>query len=384
MSYTPDNSYISTDNASSTLITDTNNYTGTWEQVGAYSDVVVAIKTDQNGYFEVQFSPDGTNVDSTLTRYYRTTQIEVPHRFTITRDYFRVIFYNNSGSDQTYFRLQASVGSKSELNAPADSTLAQDFDATVSRPTNFNYEVALGLRQGYTTWNKWGYNADIDTAASETLWSVGGLFTQLTTARTLSVVSTSTDDDGSPAGTGAQTVVITGVDANWDEQVVIVTMDGTTPVVTTETWLGVNRIAVYASGSTGNNVGTITATATTDLTVQAEVAAGEGSTQHGFFFVPAGHQALIDWLYITMTKNAGGTQPVLTTKMWVTSDVSGSKYEVFRDYLNGDTENHTELRPSQPFVVGEKSLCEFQGTTDQNNTEVSVRFSLILARTKDT
>ena len=384
MSYTPDNSYISTDNASSTLITDTNNYTGTWEQVGAYSDVVVAIKTDQNGYFEVQFSPDGTNVDSTLTRYYRTTQIEVPHRFTITRDYFRVIFYNNSGSDQTYFRLQASVGSKSELNAPADSTLAQDFDATVSRPTDFRYEVALGLRQGYTTWNKWGYNADIDSAAAETLWSVGGLFTQLTTARTLSVVSTSTDDDGSPVGTGAQTVVITGVDANWDEQVVIVTMDGTTPVVTTETWLGVNRISVYASGSTNNNVGVITATATTDLTVQAEIPAGAGSTQNGFFFVPAGHTALIDWMYLVMTKNAGGTQPILTTKMWVTSDVSGSKYEVFRDYINGDTENHTELRPSQPFVVGEKSLCEFQGTTDQNNTEVSMRFSLILARTKDT
>lgn len=383
MSYTPDSNYISTDNASTTLITNGNNYTGTWEKVGAYSDVVVAVKTDQDGYFEVQFSPDGSNVDSTLTRYYRTDQIEAPHRFTITRDYFRVIFYNNSGSDQTYFRLQCSVGQKTPLNVPLDGTVSQDYDATVVRPTHFPYEVAEGLRQGYTTWNKWGYNADIDTGVTETVWSVGGTWTPIVTARTLSVVSTSTADDGSPAGTGANTVIIYGVDANWNEQTVTVTMDGTTPVVTTETWLGVNRMVVGSAGTGLTNAGTITATATTEATVQAEIPTGAGTTQHGFFFVPANHQALMDWLYITLTKNTGGTQPTVVTKMWVTSYVSNSKYEVFRDYMNGDTENHTELKPSQPFVVGEKSIIEFQCDSDQNNTEVSLRFSLIVARDKD-
>lgn len=383
MSYTPDDSYISTDNSTSTLINTGANFTGTWEDVGSYSDVVVAVKTDQNGYFEIQFSPDGTNVDSTLTRYYRTDQIEAPHRFTITRQYFRVIFYNNSGTNQTYCRLQSSVGSKTDLNAPADGALAQDFDSISVRPSNFNYEVAEGLRQGYQTWNKWGYNADIDAGVSETYWSVGGTFAQLTTARTLSIVSTSTADDGSPAGTGANSIVVTGIDANWEEQTEIVTLDGTTPVVTTSTWLGINRMALYLAGTGKTNAGTITATATTDLTVQAEIPIGEGSTQHGFFFVPVGHTALIDWLYITMTKNAGGTQPVLTTTMWVTSEVSNAKYDVFRDYINGDTENHSQLTPSQPFVVGEKSFIEFEGESDQNNTEVSVRFTFILVRDKD-
>lgn len=382
MSYFPDTNFVSTLNSTADLLTDTSVFTGTGEDVSQYNSVVVSVKTDQNGTFSVQFSNDNTNWDSTLTRYYRTNQIEAPHRFTITRKYCRVVFTNDSGSDQTYLRLQTTFGEKAELNAPGDSTLAQDFDATVVRPTNFNYEAALGLRQGVTTWNKWGYNQDIDTAASETYWSTGGTFVPIVTARTLSIVSTSiADDDGS---TGANSLIVYGVDANWNEQTVVVTLNGTTPVVTTETWMGINRMSIYLSGTGGGNAGVITATATTEATVQAEIPIGAGSTQTGFFFVPAGHTALVDWLYITMTKNSGGTQPTLVTKMWVTSAVSGSTYEVFRDYLNGDTENHTELRPSQPFVVGEKSLMEFQGSTNQNNTEVGVRFSMVVVRTKDT
>jgi hypothetical protein len=52
-------SKVSTDNSHSTLITDGSNFTGAWEDVSQYDSVVVAVKTDQNGYFEIQFSPDG-------------------------------------------------------------------------------------------------------------------------------------------------------------------------------------------------------------------------------------------------------------------------------------------------------------------------------------
>lgn len=357
-------------------------YTGEWEIAYPYNSVVVAINTDQNGTLSIQFSSDGTSLDSTLTRYYRPTLIEPPHRFTVARKFYRVVFTNTSSSAQTYLRIQSTFGEKADLNIPGDSVVSQDYDATVTRPTSFNYEVMLGRRQGYTTWNKFGYNADIDTG-TETVWSVGGLFVPIVTARTLSIVSTDVNDDGSPAGTGAQKVTIWGVDANWATQIVEVTLNGATPVVTTETWMGVNRIAVSLAGSGQVNAGTITATATTEATVQGEIPVGIGVTQQGFYFVAADHQVLMDWLYVTLTKNAGGTQPILTTKMFVTSAVSNCKYEVFRDYINGAVENHAELRPSQPFQVGEKSLIEFRCTTDRDNTEVSLRFSLILVRDVD-
>jgi hypothetical protein len=373
-------SVIDAGNSSTTPLNTGNTFTGTWYDATAFSSVTVAVKTDQNGYFTIQFSPDGINADSTLTRYYRTTQIEAPHRFTVTRRYVRITFTNDSGSNQTYLRLQTILGGQGDLNAPSDSVLAQDFDAVVTRPTEFRYEVALGRRQGCTTWNMWGYNSDIDIG-TETVWSQGGSFTRIVTARTLSVVSTDVNDTS--AGTGARSVIIYGVNANFESQTEVVTLSGTTPVVTSATWMGVNRVAIYAAGSGGVNAGDITATATTEATVQAHMPAGAGASQQAIFFVQANHQALMDWLYITLVKNSGGTQPNVQTKCWVTSLVSGAKYEVFRDYMNGSVENHTELTPSQPFVVGEKSLVEFTSTTDVNNTEVAVRFSLIEVRDVD-
>lgn len=367
---------ISDANSTATLLTNGSSFTGEWEDVSTFDSVVVAAKTDQNGTFSIQFSPDGVNVDSTLTRYYRTNQIEAPHRFTITRKYCRVVFTNDSGSDQTYLRLQTSYGSYPELNAPTDSTLAQDFDATVVRPTKFNYEVGLGRRQGYTLWNKWGYNDDVDVG-TETVWSPGGTFARMTAAATLSVVSTSTDDDGDPAGTGAQTLIIWGIDENWEEQIEVITMNGTTPVITTGTWLGVNRMSVYACGTGLINAGTITATATGGgSTVQAQIPVGEGSTQQAIFFSYVDHQVIMDWMMLNAVKTGGGGNPLLTFKLWVTSFVSNSRYEVFRYALDTQREGHLEMSPSQPFIVGEKSIIELQVTSDTANAAASARFSL--------
>lgn len=203
-------------NSSTAAINTGSNFTGTWEEVRD-SDVVVSVATDQDGYYEIQFSPDGTNVDSTLTRYYRTSQINVPHRFTVTRRYFRVAFYNNSGTNQTYFRLQTLVGAFSNLNIPVDSTMSQDYDAIATRPTDYTTEVALGRRQGHTTWNKFGYNTDIDVGTDEVIAEFGGAFNQkLAAGETLDIVSSSADD-ANPSGTGVRQLVIYGVDENWTQ-----------------------------------------------------------------------------------------------------------------------------------------------------------------------
>jgi hypothetical protein len=377
--------YISTDNSSTTLITNGNNFTGTWEDVTKYDSVVVAVKTDQNGYFEIQFSPDGSNVDSTLTRYYRTGQIEAPHRFTITRQYFRVIFYNNSGSDQTFLRLQTTVGDKSDLNAPTDSTLAQDFDAISVRPTDYTTEVALGRRQGDTTWNKFGYNSDIDTASSEVIASFGAAFNQqLAAGETLDIVSDSVNDTNS-SGTGVRQAVIFGVDSNWDEVTEVIAMNGTTTVTTSNSFIGVNRMTIFTSGSADSNVGTITVTATTSGNTMAEMPAGQGTTQQCIFYIPQNHQFLATWLKLNVIKSSGGGSPEVTFKAWVYSDVVGARFEVYRDSidLSGSNGDRIELNPAEPFVVGEKSIFWIEASTSANNTSVRGRFSGKLIRDAD-
>lgn len=371
---------VADDNSSTAALTSSSVFTGTAQDALGYDSLVVAVATDQDGTLQVQFSTDGTNWDSTLTRYYRTARINAPHRYTLTRRYFRVVFTNTSASNQTYFRLQTLLGDKSELNATTDSTLPQDFDATVVRPTNFTYEVALGRRQGFSTWNKFGYNDDVDTG-TEVLAAFGGTFTPLASASTLTIVSSSTDDDS--GGIGANSVVISGVDENWDPQNEVVTLDGTTPVVTTTEWLGINRAAIYLAGTSKSNVGTLTITATTGGSTQATVPAGQGTTQQLIYFVANGHQALADWLLLNAEKITGGTTPKVTFKGWVFSAVSNAKYEVFRQLVDTNTDDHIELRPSQPLVFGEKSCFWIEATTTVDNTSVAGRFSLILARDAD-
>jgi len=375
------NGVLSSLNSTTSLLTAGSTFTGVWIDVSLYPSMTIAVKTDQNGTYTIQFSPDGINADSTLTRYYRTSQIEPPHRFTITRKYMRVTFTNTSASNQTYLRLQVILGSQMDLNVPLDTAMAQDYDSISVRPSDYHYEVALGRRQGATTWNKFGYNSDIDIG-TETIWSAGGTFSRMTSAATLSVVSTSIADDS--GGTGANSVVIYGVDANWDTQIEVLTLDGTTPVITSGTWLGVNRMAIYLAGSGEANAGVISATATGGgSTLQAQMPVGEGTTQQSFFFVANNHQFLADFLVLNTEKLGGGATPKVRFKGWVFSDVANAKYLVYNELIDTTTSNHTELNPSQPFIVGEKSLLYFEATTDTNDTFASCRISGILVRDVD-
>lgn len=374
---------ISEVNSRSTLLTSGAVFTGKAENVSAYDSVILAVKTDQNGTYSAQFSTDGENWDSVLTRYYRTTQIEVPHRFTITRKFFRLVFTNTSSSDQTYLRLETVFGNKSQLNSPMDSVLAQDFDSVVTRPTDFRYEVALGRRQGATTWTLFGYNSDVDIG-TEILGAQGGAFTFLTAASTLTIVSSSTDDDGSPAGIGANSILIYGVDANRQSRIEIVTLNGTTNVVTSTTWLGVNRVALYLAGSTFSNVGNITITATTGGTVQAYVPATKSNSQQLIFFTQADHTFLLDWLVLDAERLVGGgANPRVQFRMFVWSALTNARYEVAYSVLDLAIESDHVQNPSQPLIIGEKSVIWVEATTDVNNTVVSGRFSGIEFRDVD-
>ena len=244
------------------------------------------------------------------------------------------------------------------------------------RPTDYHYEVALGRRLNSTTWNKFGYNGDVDTG-TETIRASGGLFVPLTTASGITVVSSSANDTS--AGTGAQSIVVYAVDEDRLATTFVVSLNGTTPVVvptSTFNGFGINRAAIYLAGSTGVNAGTITITSTTGAVVQTTIPAGEGTTQHAYFFSQAGHTLLLDWLWVNCTRlSGGGSQPTVIIKGWVTSLVSGAKYLVYRQTIDTEVENTVQLTPSQPFVIGEKSLLTFEATTNTNNTIVSCRFS---------
>ena len=242
----------------------------------------------------------------------------------------------------------------------------------------YRFRIALGRETDASTWNKFGYNTDIDTSTSEVVAEFGGAFNQrLADAETLSIVSDSADDDS--GGTGVTTLVIFGVGgtAATDRNLItdVVTMDGLTPVTSNLKFWGINRMTIFQSGSANSNVGKITATASVSGNTMATMPAGQGTTQQCIFYVPEGYQFLATWLWFNAVKSSGGGSPEVELDGYVYSEVVGSQFEIFRAKLSTSVGDSKELNPAEPFVVGEKSVLWFEGLSSANNTEVRCRFS---------
>lgn len=97
---------------------------------------------------------------------------------------------------------------------------------------------------------------DLVFRANEYGVPIGGIdLTLPTSATTLGIASTSVNDTS--AGTGARTLLITGLNSNYDEIQEVVTLNGQTEVNTTASFLRVNGANVLTTGSVGFNQGTI-------------------------------------------------------------------------------------------------------------------------------
>jgi len=124
----------------------------------------------------------------------------------------------------------------------------------IYEPKDFALEVAKGNIPNHSGVNKFGFNDAVGTSF-ETIWYEGGLYPWITTATTLTVESSSVNDTA--AGTGAQTVQLSGLDVNYDPLEETVTLNGTTQVTTTNTFYRIHRARVLTAGSTGGLVGDI-------------------------------------------------------------------------------------------------------------------------------
>lgn len=163
---------------------------------------------------------------------------------------------------------------------------------------------------------KYGYNNDVDGA--ETIWTTGGAFdwSKVSTNAATTIVSTSTDDKGTPtAGTGLRTVQVEGL---VNETIRGITggriyretaiLDGTDAVDLANDYSFVYRVVGLTAGSGGVNAGTIQVKHSTD--VIADILIGSNNTEMALMIVPTftADGALIKgaWIgggYVYMAKN---------------------------------------------------------------------------------
>lgn len=172
---------------------------------------------------------------------------------------------------------------------------------TAQVPRIFNLEVARGAVPGYRSVGNVGINPAVGKTP-EDAWDVGGRFVFPTGAETWEILSDVAND--SSAGTGARTVIISGLDTSYIEQTEIVSLNGTTPVTTTRTdWFRISSVVVISSGSNQANVGTITLRVSGGGLIRSQIRPDIGRTFNGFFTVPANKTLFVLRSAIFIPKN---------------------------------------------------------------------------------
>jgi hypothetical protein len=195
-------------------------------------------------------------------------------------------------------------------------------------------------------------------------------------------ISSSSADDAA-AGTGARTISIAGLDANYNEISETVTLNGQTEVNTVNSYLRISRMFVVTAGSGATAAGTIyagvgTVTSGVPATIYGMVAIGANQTQMAFWTVPAGYTLYLMGLFYT----SGNTNANAWTNFQLIQRPLGG---VFRQQSssrvpgNGDFvfDLHT------PISFGEKTDIEVRAVASTSPSNVSAEFEGIYIKNPD-
>ena len=222
------------------------------------------------------------------------------------------------------------------------------------------FSIAQGQINGYSLVHVTGYNPDIDLATDETVWSAGGLYpwSLWNSARVVTVVSTSTSDTGS--------VVVSGLDANYNPVVEDINFNGTTSGTGSVQFKRINSAVYKDSGA--NNVGTITLTAnsTTVGVIEADI----GQTLNGIYTVPAGHTAY-------MLAGDFSVHKAKDAQIRFFIRPFGESFRVV--HIGEAYQNTYRYDFVVPVKLTEKTDVDIRATlVETNNTPVATNFSMIL------
>lgn len=161
----------------------------------------------------------------------------------------------------------------------------------LDEPKDFAASSALGAISGIRTENISGGNAQISLTKYLQLWGSGTEYIYETSASAMYISSTDVNDTST--GTGARTVEVRGLDSTYKLQTETVTMNGTTAVTSTKSYISIYDLTVKSSGSNNKNHGVIEAKSTTSANTICQMAANSNRSNLGVFTVEAGKTALV-------------------------------------------------------------------------------------------
>ncbi len=363
------------------------------------------LTADSDGFVEGIWYGDeaGTQILRTFTSPYISSNglafLSVP----VLAEYFKLRFTNNSGVAQTFIRTRIKLTNESlsPQLLQVDQFLPTNAICSVTRSvltgrnpegiytnvgtnevgalniSSFLLDVAAGKYPSYASGTKFGRNSEIDTGtAPEDVWDGVGNYTGLPTtgtATTLSIFSSSALDTS--AGTGARTVRISGLNASYEPISEIVTLNGTTPVITTNSYWRQSRAEVVTAGSTGFNQGAITSHWTgTPSQIFMNLPIGSNQTAIAADTVPAGKVRIILGMKVSMARSTGlaGSANV----RFLTRELSGVFNAIRNTEITNSLAYNSELRAG--ILLPEKTDMKWQVySVSDNKTIVTAEFEFI-------
>jgi hypothetical protein len=162
----------------------------------------------------------------------------------------------------------------------------------------FRIAVSLGKVPGWRLYRKFGDNDTVPANNLNDVWPPGTPRV-LPTVAGVATVSSSSGNDVPTTGSGAWTVWIEGLDANYDEVTEIVNVGAASTVE----FLRINRAYVYTCGTDEVNAGDISITVGGSL--QAYIEAGEGQTHQCIFTIPRNHTFIVNHYSIGVGRMGG-------------------------------------------------------------------------------
>lgn len=278
-------------NSTTTALNATLTFLGAWTDVSEYAMLTCLVSTDVPGTLTITFSSDGVNVDR--TKEYNEVIGGVHTLVHIAR--FCKVSYTVGTTNSTYLRIQTihhKYKSK-ELTTTTSESVSNDTDCQVVRQINdVKLDAARVINSSFVSTHVAGASEAITTTLSD-VWVVGGLYPFPTTALAVRIKAGGNAAD-TAAGAGARSVIVEGLDANWDPvSYTIATAGASVSDPTSGTMIRINSAYVASTGTYGlSNTGIIDIE-TTGGTTLARIGATLGKTQLSMYSVRAGYTGFI-------------------------------------------------------------------------------------------
>jgi hypothetical protein len=240
----------------------------------------------------------------------------------------------------------------------------------------FELQVSRGQIQGHSIVTVSGYNSDVDSAAYEMITPIGNL--AYPAAALQMTVSSSSANDAS-AGTGARTVLIIGLDANYNVISESVTLNGQTAVTMTASFFRVNSMLVTTAGTSLANegiiyVGTGTVTSGVPATVYNLISIGFNTATSSQYTIPAGYTGYLVTARIGLAQDAGTTLITARTRFIGTNGIAITGPLIVTN--NGIS----TLDFPYPIALAEKTRIQGEAIGGADNNEAAGFFELVLIK----